>query len=126
MSESLVFIAKSNALSIHEQQIARFGGCNGLRDEGLLESALGAAEHCWVYTDDIYQTAAQYCVSLAKNHPFVDGNKRVAAAAMLTFLVLNGIKPSMTSDQLYDWVIDVATSKIDREGLAKLLAGHCR
>ena len=81
-----VFISKETTLLIQQSQISRFGGSSGLRDEALLESALGAAEQCWFYTEDIYQTAAQYCFSLAKKHPFVDGNKRIAAAIMLTFL----------------------------------------
>ena len=79
------FITKSLALQIHQQQIDRFGGASGLRDEAMLESALGAALQSWHYTADIFHTAAQYCYSLANNHPFIDGNKRTAAACMLVF-----------------------------------------
>src|SRR3990172_139005 len=97
------FLALEAVLAIHYDQINTFGGSHGLRDQGLLESALGQARQTFDYTDDIYQAAAQYCVSLAKNHPFVDGNKRTASDSMLTFLVLNGIQPTLTSGQLFDW-----------------------
>lgn len=117
----LFFISKSLALKIHQQQVERFGGLLALRDEGLLESALGAAQQTWYYTQDIFQTAAQYCYSLAHNHPFVDGNKRIAAACMLVFLVSNGYKPLMSNVELYDWVISVVTNQLSREQLAELL-----
>jgi death-on-curing protein len=65
---ALFFISKTLALTIHKQQVDRFGGIQGLRDEALLESALGAAQQTWHYSSDIFQTAAQYCFSLAGNH----------------------------------------------------------
>ena len=101
----LFFISKPLALKIHQQQIERFGGIEGIRDNNLLESALGAAQQTWNYTQDVYMSAAQYCYSIAHNHPFLDGNKRTAAACMLVFLVKNHIKPMMNNTQLYDWVI---------------------
>ncbi len=117
----IFFISKSLALKIHKQQIERFGGLLILRDEALLESALGAAQQTWHYSNDIFQAAAQYCYSLARNHPFADGNKRVAAACMLVFLLSNKIQPLMTNAELYEWVINVATNKLSREQLAALL-----
>lgn len=124
MSEPF-FISKSLTLAIHDQQIQCFGGASGIRDESLLDSALGAAQHTWHYSRDLYQTAAQYCYSLANNHPFVDGNKRVAAACMLVFLVANHCQLSINNTQLYAWVIQVATRAINPEQLAKLLREHC-
>ncbi len=121
----LFFISKSLALQIHSQQIERFGGTLGIRDEALLESALGAAQQTWHYSGDIFQTAAQYCYSLANNHPFLDGNKRVAAACMLVFLVANQKQPTMDNTQLYDWVINTATRQVSREDLADFLKRHC-
>ncbi|OAI12020.1 hypothetical protein A1507_19440 [Methylomonas koyamae] len=121
----LFFISKSLALQIHSQQIARFGGALGIRDEALLESALGAAQQTWHYSGDIFQTASQYCYSLANNHPFLDGNKRVAAACMLVFLVANQKQPNLDSDQLYEWVINMATRQVNREDLADFLKQHC-
>ena len=120
------FIGKSLALKIHQQQVESFGGLSALRDEILLESALGAAQQTWHYTKDIYQTAAQYCYSLAKNHPFVDGNKRVAAACMLVFLVSNHRQPAMTNAELYEWVINIVTEQLSREQLGLLLENTCK
>ncbi len=113
-------------LAIHHDQVNTFGGSHGLRDQGLLESALGQARQTFEYTNDIFQAAAQYGVSLAKNHPFVDGNKRTAADCMLTFLVLNGIEPTLTSKQLFEWTLRVAVGNLDRQTLARLLTDHSR
>ncbi len=124
MSE-LFFISKTLALTIHRQQIESFGGTQGIRDEALLESALGAAQQTWHYSGDIFQTAAQYCYSLANNHPFLDGNKRVAAACMLVFLAANRKQPTMDNNQLYEWVINVATRRTSRDDLADFLKQYC-
>jgi death-on-curing protein len=120
----LFFISKTLALKIHQQQVERFGGIDGVRDNGLLESALGAAQQTWHYTQDIYETAAQYCYSIANNHPFLDGNKRTATACMLVFLIKNGIKLTISNALLYDTVIAVTTNTIQRTELAALLKQH--
>jgi death on curing protein len=120
------FLTPEAVLVIHYDQINTFGGSHGLRDRGLLESALGQARKSCKSTSDIYKAAAQYCVSLARNHPFVDGNKRTAADSMLTFLVLNGIEPTLTNEQLFEWTLRVAISKLDRPALAELLKEHSR
>lgn len=119
-------MSKTLALTIHRQQIERFGGTQGIRDEALLESALGAARQIWHYSGDIFQTAAQYCYSLANNHPFLDGNKRAPAACMLVFLAANRKQPAMDNPQLYEWVISVATRQLSRDELAELLKQHCK
>ncbi|MHB8551203.1 MAG: type II toxin-antitoxin system death-on-curing family toxin, partial [Acidiferrobacterales bacterium] len=111
-------------LAIHHDQVNTFGGSHGLRDQGLLESALGQARQTFVYTNDRLQAAAQYGVSLAKNHPFVDGNRRTAADCMATFLVLNGIEPTLTPERLFEWTLRVAIGNIDRPQLARLLTDH--
>lgn len=118
------FIGVEVAFAIHFDQIHTFGGLQGVRDQGLLESAIGQAQQTYAYTKDIYEAAAQYGVSLAKNHPFLDGNKRTAADCMLTFLVLNGIEPTLTSEQLFKWILQVAVSDIDRAVLAEFLRTH--
>jgi death-on-curing protein len=122
---NLFFISKSLALKIHQQQVVRFGGIQGVRDDGLLESALGAARQTFDYTQDNYESAAQYCYSIANNHPFLDGNKRNAAACMLVFLVKNNIKPLMSNALLYEWVIAVTTNTMQRTELADLLKLFC-
>ena len=120
------FIGLDAALAMHQIQIDIFGGTHGLRDQGLLESALGQAQSTYSYTNDVHEAAAQYCVSLAKNHPFLDGNKRIAADCMLTFLVLNRIEPTMDSAQVFDWTMQVAMSELDHEALAALLRQHSK
>jgi len=117
----IFFISDSLALKIHPQQVICFGGINGIRDKNLLASALGAPRQTWNYTQDIYQSAAQYCFSIANNHPFLDGNKRTATACMLIFLVKNGLKPTMSNGDLYQWVIEITINKMQRDGLAEHL-----
>jgi death-on-curing protein len=115
------FLDLTTVLAIHARQTEVFGGASGLRDRHLLESAVGQAELTYAYTGSLYEAAAQYCISVSGNHPFLDGNKRVAAACMLVFLHLNGIRPNITPEQLFDWTMQVATGQLDRPGLAKLL-----
>jgi len=115
------FLSLEAVIAIHYDQISTFGGTHGLRDQKLLESALGQAQQTYAY-----ETAAQYCSSRAKNRPFVDGNKRTAADCMLTFLVLNHIEPALTVEQLFEWTLRVAIGKLDRPGLAALLREHSR
>ncbi len=97
-----------------------------MRDQGLLESVLGQAQQTYAYTGDLFETAAQHGVSLAKNHPFLDGNKRTAADCMLTFLVLNSIEPTLTPEQLFEQALQVAIGGLDRLALAELLRKHSR
>lgn len=118
---NVFFINITLARKIHSRQVACFGGIDGMRDDRLLESALGAALQTWAYTRDIYETAAQYGYSLANNHPALDGNKRTAAACMLVFLVKNGVTPTFSNDLLYNVIIGVATNAIKRAELASLL-----
>jgi death-on-curing protein len=118
---TVFFINITLARKIHSRQVACFGGIDGMRDDRLLESALGAAQQTWAYTHDIYETAAQYGYSLANNHPALDGNKRAAAACMLVFLVKNGVTPTFSNDLLYNVIIGVATNAIKRAELASLL-----
>ena len=118
------FIDLETVIAIHNDQVKQFGGLLGLRDKALLESALGQVKHTYLYTQNIYEAAAQYCISLAKNHAFIDGNKRTAADCMLTFLIINQIEPRMSSEQLYEWTLQVAQSEIKRLELAKLLQAN--
>jgi len=118
------FLGIEVVFAIHHDQISVFGGLHGLRDQGLLESALGQARQTYAYTKDLYETAAQYGVSLAKNHAFLDGNKRTAADCMLTFMMLNKIEPTLTPEQLFEWTLQVAIGELDRRKLAALLRKH--
>ncbi len=120
------FISVEAALLIHHQQIETFGGAYGLRERNALESALGGAEQSHAYTGDLFEAAAQYCIALSRNHPFIDGNKRAAAACMLTFLALNGVKQRYTSAQVFEWTMKAAIGKLKRAGLARLLRAGAR
>lgn len=90
----MIRLTKSQVLLIHDQLIAETGGSSGLRDEGILDSALSAPFQTFG-GEDVYpslqQKAARLCFGLVKNHPFVDGNKRIGAHVMLVFLALKGL-----------------------------------
>lgn len=90
----MIRLSKPQILLLHEQLIAETGGPSGLRDEGMLDSALNAPFQTFG-GEDVYpslqQKAARLCFGLAKNHPLVDGNKRIGAHVMLVFLALNGV-----------------------------------
>jgi death-on-curing protein len=91
-------------LAIHHDQIERYGGAHGVRDFGLLEAALYRPQTG--YYKDVIEEAAALWESLSMNHPFVDGNKRVAAAAMITFLAINGFAISQDALTLYRFIIE--------------------
>lgn len=98
-------LSKRQVLLLHEQLVAETGGSAGVRDEGLLESALSAPFQGFGGVDaypSIQQKAARLGYGLVKNHPFVDGNKRIGAHAMLVFLALNGIELEYTQRELAD------------------------
>lgn len=116
-------------LAIHAEVLAAHGGRAGLRDRGLLESAVAAPQASFggkPLIDDPVEIAAAYLFYLCRNHPFADGNKRTALAAALVFLEANGRlrDAGLPQRNLVDWealVLDVAGSKVDREGTTKRL-----
>ena len=110
---------------LHSRQIERFGGTSGVRDRGLLESALAQPQATFggeLLHPTLAEQAAAYLYHLARNHPFVDGNKRTAFAVMDTFLRVNGVRLSLTDDEAYDLVMQVAQGQIDKPTLASILA----
>ena len=115
------FVSKSMVLSIHARQIERFGGTPGLRDEGLLESALAQPQATFggqFLHPTISEQAAAYLYHIAMNHPFIDGNKRTAFAVTDTFLRLNGCALNLTDDRAYDLVMRVARGTMTKEELS--------
>jgi death-on-curing protein len=98
------YLAIIEVLAIHHDQIERYGGAHGVRDFGLLEAALYRPQTG--YYEDVIEEAAALWESLAMNHPFVDGNKRVAAAGMLTFLAINGYAIKPDSREIYRFIIE--------------------
>ena len=88
----MIWLSKKAVIAAHDEQLAEHGGGTGIRDEGLLESALAKPEQLAHYGDpDIFDLASAYAYGLAKNHPFIDGNKRIAWVACVGFLRLNGV-----------------------------------
>ncbi|MFA7233204.1 MAG: type II toxin-antitoxin system death-on-curing family toxin [Terrimicrobiaceae bacterium] len=103
---------------IHEKAIARFGGSSGLRDSALLESAVAAPQATFGGRSpckDLAEVAAAYLFYLCRNHPFLDGNKRVALGSCLVFLRLNGMEPADDGPEWEELSLGVAASVIDRE-----------
>jgi death on curing protein len=114
------FLTKRLLLSIHRDQIQSFGGEPGVRDEGLLESALEQPRATFggkLLHKTVAEQAAAYLFHLANNHPFVDGNKRVAFAAADTFLRLNGFDLKLPDRDAYKLVMGVASSEITKDEL---------
>lgn len=115
------FPDKLDVLTAHARLIAVTGGSVGLRDEGLLESALAAAENRHGYEDaDLATCAATYAYHLTQAHAFIDGNKRVAAAVTETFLESNGSQLAMTDAELVQLFLDIAAGLLSRDEVERL------
>ena len=116
--DNCLFLTTALVTELHAEAIAGFGGSAGLRDEALLESAVAAPQATFggqsVYAD-LGEVAAAYLFYLCRNHPFVDGNKRVALGACILFLRLNGIEPGPDGPAWETLVLDVAASRLDRD-----------
>jgi len=109
-------------LDIHAEQLALFGGGDGMRDLGLLESALARPLNKFAYGEtDLAALAAAYAFGIARNHPFVDGNKRAAFGSMIVFLGLNGIDLDVPPEDATAIILEVAAGGIDEDGLARWL-----
>ncbi|MBM7049441.1 MULTISPECIES: type II toxin-antitoxin system death-on-curing family toxin [Rhizobium] len=122
----VLFLTRALIEQLHEIQIKRFGGSYGLRDEGILESALARPINKAQYgTEDIIELAAAYLFGLVKNHAFVDGNKRIAIVAAAVFLMDNGYRIQTTDANLYSFVVAVAAGEIDEEGATRFLRDVC-
>ena len=120
-------LSKNQVTALHSALIREFGGIDGIRDEGLLESALAAPFQTFggepVYPS-LQAKAAQLGFGLIRNHPFVDGNKRIGAHTMLVFLAGNGIELRYEQQELIDIVLSVAAGQIDRQGLLQWILDH--
>jgi death-on-curing protein len=119
------WIDKRALCLLHDESLAEHGGAPGLRDDGLLESALARPQHLETYGDpDLADLAAAYGVGLAKNHPFVDGNKRAAFLAVGVFLALNGHRLVATQAEATLTMLGVASDEIDEAHFAAWLRAH--
>jgi death on curing protein len=119
-----VFLTLDEVLRVHAHQIATYGGSPGIRDVGLLESALAMPETT-AFGEDLHPTlhekAAAYLFHLTKNHPFIDGNKRVGLAVCLTFLALNGLWVQATEDELVSLVLETVSGERSKADIAVFL-----
>src|SRR5690606_22989550 len=122
------WIDRRALLFLHEESAAQFGGARGLRDEGLLDSALARPVHRYLYDeiDDLAVLAAAYGFALAKNHPFVDGNKRVAFLALGLFLALNGQRLAAEQSDAVGTMLALAAGELDESGLVEWVRANLR
>jgi death on curing protein len=117
----IVWLLEETLTAIHHRQIAEHGGSEGLRDEGLLLSALARPQNLLAYGEpapDLASLASAYAYGIARNHPFVDGNKRTALVAARTFLILNGVDIEATQDDKVLTVLSLAEGAISEDELA--------
>ncbi len=115
----------SVVLAIHEQQIAEHGGSLGIRDLGMIESAMGRPQNLLLYNDpDIFDLAAAYGYGIAQNHGFIDGNKRTAYVVTRLFLILNGYDISASAVEKVIIFEKIGQGKIDQPALASWLRSH--
>ena len=123
----MMFVRVEEALELHHDQIERFGGAHGTRDEGAFRSALAAAENRAYYEGaDLITCAAAYAFHLCQAHAFIDGNKRVAAAVMLVFLAMNGHSLESDEEENIAVFLQVASGEMTRDELETFLRAHAR
>jgi death-on-curing protein len=119
-SKEPLWITYEQAIAIHNRQLRRFGGAPGLRDEGMLRSARERSINKWRHERaDLAELAAAYAFGLAKNHAFVDGNKRFAFMAMVTFLVKNGVAFEPDPAQSTTIILSLAAGEVSKESLTR-------
>ena len=116
------FLTLAEVLYLHDESLARFGGSAGVRDPGLVESAMGAAQNAfWYGRDGLFEIASAYAFHIAESQAFVDGNKRTAAASAIMFLRKNGVRFPVDDGSVYAAMIDIAKKRLDKRGLAETL-----
>lgn len=123
------FLGIDEVVEIHKDQIARYGGEPGIRDVGLLQSAVAMPQAAYggeFLHADVFAMAAAYLFHIVKNHPFIDGNKRVGTVAAIVFLALNGFELDADEDELEQTVLAAACGKNDKESIGGFLREHSR
>lgn len=115
-----IWVEEAVVIAIHRRQLAEHGGSDGIRDQGLLESALFRPKNQLAYSNpNLFDLAAAYGYGIAKNHPFIDGNKRTSYVVTLTFLKLNGYDLQASATEKYQVWMQLADSQINETDLAK-------
>lgn len=123
----MIILSKEQILMLHSQLIEATGGSDGIRDEGMLESAISNPFQTFGGKElypSIQAKAAQLCYGLVKNHPMIDGNKRIGAHAMLVFLALNGYELQYAQTELSDTILSVAAGELDTTDILKWIIAH--
>ncbi|MFM9937444.1 MAG: type II toxin-antitoxin system death-on-curing family toxin [Novosphingobium sp.] len=127
MSQGWLWVASEVARAAHAEQLAEHGGAEGVRDDGLLESAFTRPRNLANYGDpDVAALAASYANGIARNNPFVDGNKRTAAVVVETFLVLNGFMLAANDAELVVAILALAAGELTYDELSDWLRQHVR
>lgn len=121
------FLDKQTIVAFHQNQIETYGGSSGIRDEGLLDSAIAQQQASFdgeYVHENIFEMAAAYGFHICQNHPFYDGNKRTALIAIYTFLYVNGYRLVADKKSLFAIVVDLASGKVEKKELATYLKKH--
>ena len=117
--DSVKWLSKEAVLAFHARQLAEHGGSEGIRDSGLLESALQRPKNKAAYgAPDLFDLAAAYAYGIARNHPFVDGNKRTALVASRTFLLINGFQITANKEDRLRTFLSLADGSMGEDALA--------
>jgi death on curing protein len=124
----VVWINQRDALALHNRLLALDGGAPGVRDEGLLESALARPQYIQAYGDhpDTVELAAAYAAGIIQNHPFIDGNKRTGFLVGVLFLEMNGYRLTASEEDATQAVLGLAAGKLDEEAFAAWLRSNVK
>ena len=119
----MVWLTNDMAEAFHRESLARFGGADGTRDEGLLLGALARPENIHAYEPeaDVFRLAAAYCAGIVKNHPFIDGNKRTGILSAVVFLGLNNVSPEFDEAMVFSMVYGLAAGDVSEDQFAAWL-----
>ena len=122
-----IWLNREDCLAIHEMMLAQHSGLAGVRDEGLLESALSKPKHLFSYTSPaLTQMAASYAAGIVLNHPFLDGNKRTGFMLAATFLELNSMELTATEESVVEMTLALASGKLAQGAYAKWLSENSK
>lgn len=122
-----MWVRRDVVLAFHERLLAEHGGAAGIRDEGLFESALGRAENLFAYgKPTLFELAASYAFGLVKNHPFIDGNKRIGFATAALFLLLNGVRLGATEVDAVIRTLSLAAGEMSEADYAAWLKANSK
>lgn len=122
-----IWVLRPVVLMAHEQSLSQFGGSTGVRDEGLMDSALGRPPNLFAYgKPDLFELAASYAFGLIKNHPFIDGNKRTGFVVAVTFLECNGWRFEASEVDAAVRTLSLAAGELSESGYAQWLKANSR